>query len=973
MSNIIGEGFESFVDEQVNKRQEILGSINRTTEQILWANSKTSFVKLVSSADITDLDSLGGGFAKSDELAIKYVLFNGVTNEIPRTNPGIENFQRAGIDSSRVYDNVGAYGLGGTDWGIQPMPGIISANIKSETMGSLRTGTVQIKANNKAQFDIISTLYLRVGYTMLLEWGNTSYFNNIGNYVSDNITSLADSFLIKKYNFGYIKDELGTDVVTYNNLLKAVAIQREYTDGNYDALIGRVVNYSWTFNRDGSYDITIILRSAGDVIEALKTNLLLPGKPTSSQIVGPTRLDMLTFRDIISAGLPNTSEDTIISFAQSSTIGTVFADIQKLIPKTNTIGTNTYSLDGSKSVDYFSQSYTTGQTQYFVRFGTFLQLIKNSIIPTINNTSEKILNVGDTDSDKILIYTPPKQIPSDPRICAFKKTLPAIEVEYNIPGATGFTSSTSEQTLYPDIDDFVISKGNNSYGKLMFCYFNMVFILKLLEDSKDTEGNVSLISLLNSMMSGFCKATGNFNSITPKIDYDTNTIVFIDKTSLPDRSTIITNKKTTQFNVYGLETNESGSIIGGSFVRDLQLKTEITPDLATMITIGATARGYVTGQDAIAISNLNKGTIDRIKPEISSPSNTKIQSENDNKDINDTYQETLRIFDSFTSSLIAHQWNEDSFANFTNTQKQLLEYDQKQSTLAVKTTNPYSSLPNNVFLPFILTLTMDGLSGMKIFNKFNIDSRFLPKNYPEAMEFVIMNISHTIQNNTWTTNITSAAIPLDPVGTKPGKQTSPIKTQRSSPNQSPLPYTNDPKLSDIRNTILRIAKGYIGQREIGTNEKFVSTDFENKMKSVGWSKGNSWCNFFADLVWKEAYQEVGSKDAKIKEFYLGLFNSFTPGRMPLAGSCETTFQNMKAKGYAEEYIPGRTIIKPGDMIFYRQSHISIAGAVSKNGFESIDGNYGNEGDGKVNYQALRTNKYIEKYHGGIRGIIRVPE
>jgi len=48
---------------------------------------------------------------------------------------------------------------------------------------------------------------------------------------------------------------------------------------------------------------------------------------------------------------------------------------------------------------------------------------------------------------------------------------------------------------------------------------------------------------------------------------------------------------------------------------------------------------------------------------------------------------------------------------------------------------------------------------------------------------------------------------------------------------------------------------------------------------------------FADLVWKEAYQEVGSKDAKIKEFYLGLFNSFTPGRMPLAGSCETTFQN----------------------------------------------------------------------------------
>lgn len=236
-----------------------------------------------------------------------------------------------------------------------------------------------------------------------------------------------------------------------------------------------------------------------------------------------------------------------------------------------------------------------------------------------------------------------------------------------------------------------------------------------------------------------------------------------------------------------------------------------------------------------------------------------------------------------------------------------------------------------------------------------------------------MNISHTIQNNIWTTNITSAAIPLDPVGTKPGKQTSPIKTKQPSPTQSPLPYTNDPKLSDIRNAIVRIARKYIGQREIGANEKFVSSDFETKMKSVGWSKGNAWCNFFADLVWKEAYQEVGNKDPKIKEFYLGLFNSFTPGRMPLAGSCEITFQNMKAKGYAEDYNPKTTKIKPGDMIFYEKSHISIAGAVSKNGFESIDGNYGTEGNGTVNYQALRTDKYIKKEHGSIRGIIRVPE
>ena len=408
MSNIIGEGFETFISEQIETRQKILGSINKSPEQLVWENSKTSFVKLVSSADITDFTVFGGGFTEGKQLAEKYVLFNGVTDEIPTTNPGIENFQRSGIDTSGAYSNMGAYGLGGTQWGLQPMPGIISADIKSEAMGSLRTGTVQIKANNKGQFDIISTLYLRIGYTMLLEWGNTSYFTNMGNYITDNITSLADSFLSKKYNHGYIKDELGLNV-TYNNLLTAVSIQQKFTNGNYDALIGRVVNYSWVFNRDGSYTITIILRSAGDVIESLKTNILLPGVPLVVPAVAPTG-DNNTVTTITGEAISiydpdnlinsntltpppsenKTSSDTIVSFAQSSTIGAIFAATQKLIPTTD-LYFNSYSTKGSTFIDYFSQGYTSAPTQYFIRFGTFLKLLEDSVIPVIENGNEKIL------------------------------------------------------------------------------------------------------------------------------------------------------------------------------------------------------------------------------------------------------------------------------------------------------------------------------------------------------------------------------------------------------------------------------------------------------------------------------------------------------------------------------------------------------------------------------------------------------
>jgi hypothetical protein len=419
----------------------------------------------------------------------------------------------------------------------------------------------------------------------------------------------------------------------------------------------------------------------------------------------------------------------------------------------------------------------------------------------------------------------------------------------------------------------------------------------------------------------------------------------------------------------------------------MQLKTEITPDLATLITIGSTAGGYVTGTDAIAMSNLTKGTKDRIKPKIFSPSNTKRQSEEENQKTIDTYQTSLDAFNQFLSLITASTttvvvdsstslptWNEDAFSNFTSTQRQLLEYDQKQSTTSARNLdNPYAASPNSGFLPFNLTLTMDGLSGMKIFNKYNIDSTFLPENYPQSMEFVITNVSHAIQNNIWTTNITSIAIPLDPVGTKPGEIPKKQTAKRQQSRQTPLPHTDDPKISDLRNAIVRIAKSYIGQTALDGDKGFENAEFQSKMQSVGWTIGSAWCNYFADLVWKEAYQEVGAKNPTVKNTFLNTFKSFNPGSMPLTGYSPTTFSNMKKLGYAEDYIPKRTIIKPGDIVYYSISHISIAGTVNENGFESIDGNYGSTQGGSVRYQALRTEGYATREHGGIKGIIRVVE
>jgi hypothetical protein len=62
------------------------------------------------------------------------------------------------------------------------------------------------------------------------------------------------------------------------------------------------------------------------------------------------------------------------------------------------------------------------------------------------------------------------------------------------------------------------------------------------------------------------------------------------------------------------------------------------------------------------------------------------------------------------------------------------------------------------FLPLNLQLTMKGLSGMKIGQKYIVDDNFLPASYPGTLDFLIKNIRHQISNQQWTTQLESFAV-----------------------------------------------------------------------------------------------------------------------------------------------------------------------------------------------------------------------
>ena len=762
MSNIVGEGFPKKIVEQINVRQNKKGIINRNPggdpTLLTWQNSNTGWVKVVSSVNLTDerinvFPAFKSAYLGGNELAKKYVLFGGVTDF-----PGGGKINaREGIARADEIHSTHAYGIGGLEFGLQPMPGITSYSIKTETRGSLKTATIGIKCFNRTQFDIISTLYLSLGYSVLLEWGNTMYYDNNKKFIDNNPYSLTDEFLEGKYQW----DDILTEIQKY----------RLASCGNYDAALGKIVNFSWTINRDLTYDITLTVRTIGDVIESLKINTL-SGYIKADPIIQPKTPQ--STEEGATPPDPTTTEEAIADFANSSDIGRILYNIQKQLEPLGAGSTGASTLSINNDVVAVKQVYKGEKdtNQYYIRFGYFLEQFQSKIIPVVkkDNGSEvkKLIKIN-TNIDKNIIALYDRQISADPGICLFNSFVPYYRNNV-VTGGVAFLPNGNEFKFQPE------GATTNNYGKLMNVYFNMTYILNSLIDLKDDEGNVALIDFLNIFTNGFNNATGNFNRLSPSVDEDTNEIRFIDEVPLPDRNAILQSQGKsveeaffTLFGYFPYTDKDGEDKAKAGIVRDISLTTTITPNLASMITIGAQANGYITGQDSTALSSINKGLKDRVKPVIQDAGKKDI--EQPLPPLNVQYADQINAFLAFLAKIGSVNgaypgWDQEAIDNFKNTNNAFTEYAQYKATTDAKTTSPLASSPTIGFLPFDLTLTIDGLSGMKVYQKYIIDTDFLPSNYPLSLEFLIKGITHTIRDNQWITTLESVAIPKNPFGMK---------------------------------------------------------------------------------------------------------------------------------------------------------------------------------------------------------------
>ena len=290
--NILGEPINENIGQQIDLRQKIYGSsyspssLSRDTNVLNYLNNRNAWIKMASGVAISgpygderlnSLQSLDSDYLRTEDLeslkgtglARKSILFNTIQTS-KRTesqkNAGYES--RSGVRNDNFFSNSGDKmygGLGGNSRGLQPVGGITDIDIKSLNRGSIKKATVNIKVYNQFQFSIIEMLYLRLGYIMMLEWGWDKYVDKIDENNKPIIEDTQSTIIENSW--------FSSQSYTQRTMLNKIEYYKNKYKGNYGGFFGKVSNFSWTLNKDGSYDIIIDLITLGSVIESLKANV----------------------------------------------------------------------------------------------------------------------------------------------------------------------------------------------------------------------------------------------------------------------------------------------------------------------------------------------------------------------------------------------------------------------------------------------------------------------------------------------------------------------------------------------------------------------------------------------------------------------------------------------------------------------------------------------------------------------------
>ena len=291
--------------------------------------------------------------------------------------------------------------------------------------------------------------------------------------------------------------------------------------------------------------------------------------------------------------------------------------------------------------------------------------------------------------------------------------------------------SPTDKSIFPTI------------GNINYIYLNTGYVAELVtKESNNADNKLPVKKLLQTICDDINKALGSVNDFQVIIDDDENELTIIDFNQKRIKGLSAPENTLTTIKAQGL----------GSFVTSINAQSSITPEIATMISVGAQKDGNVLGEEATSLSKLSAGLTDRIYPEKEVANSSKLDTLNeDTKD----FEKTIIAY----KQLIGNQLNvggtggkisykSDDKANVENIPVELY-----RALLGAFTVSNQSS---PTFIPIKLDFSLAGISGIKIFQKFNLSSDVLPYIYNNNFNFIVTGVSHEVNSsNKWSTKISS--------------------------------------------------------------------------------------------------------------------------------------------------------------------------------------------------------------------------
>jgi hypothetical protein len=775
----IGDAFDKGVSDSIELRQAVLaqssefnGTVLDPQSRIKYVSSRVPWVRLSSSVSVTPNSSKAQIFGKTGtELAR--------TNVLEGYNPNNDP-----TDLAAGYQNT-------PQFGIRPKPGITQVSIKAhQRFGTLRTASVQFKCWSVEQLEIMDVLYMRPGYTVLLEFGTSTYVDSDGKVKTDMVPlNLYDNS--KKW--------------TKNSLLNAIETRKKDYNYQYDAIFGFVKNFSWSLNPDGSYECTTSIITFGEIIESLKSTFTFPSTANREQAqedAKNSRNNSFTGGPIGSLLDNYYSEKTVLHYALTTLKSWA---VSAAVVFTNAGGGNAQTISdraeylslpkkekqkiafkaGKKVKDYADTLAEEGEN-----IATGIQLSAPDLdgllqdeITTLSSTDKSIpqrefkLDVLNTLVDQapsygkyILVSTnitdpshfkqPTDRDPVYIKLDTFLTILNKLalksgadnivtfdidesgyrryrsfDLHFSVDPKVCFIPRSTMQLLLGIAEDFKAKDPDLDTPLIRSIWLNLDHILQVYDSnfSNSTNNEVSIYELVMSIMKDVQSALGQMNAFD--IDYDEARAVY----RIVDRNYIRIDPTRPKIELLGNK----------SIIRNVSLESKLSPKITTMIAISAQAGAESLGMEATAFSQLNEGLIDNIIP---------VKADFTSKVVPIEGVEEIELAGGIPYKVLRY------YDEVYNLGRIVVEEDPeivRQTYMEfINRVSAKTGRQASFVIPFELGFTLDGTSGMVIGSSFDINPNILPAPYKvnkdkAAVAFLLTGVEHTINPTSWTTSLRS--------------------------------------------------------------------------------------------------------------------------------------------------------------------------------------------------------------------------